>query len=91
MRAKTGTQQAESTKEQALQERVDRLVRRGMSEDAILRRLMRAGWAKSAIKSALKKASGKQTTRMLRWGLAIAVVVVLGYFAYPWIAGLFGS
>lgn len=91
MEIRTGSQQAKRTRQEVLQERVNRLTERGMSPQSIERRLSRTGWGKEAIRAALKNATGKQTARKVRWGLGVGVLAVIGYIVYPWIAGLFGS
>jgi predicted transcriptional regulator len=90
MHTKTGAQRTGGTVDSALQERVNRLAKKGLSKEAIERQLMRAGWGRAAIREALKEAENvTQFGRIVPKIIIGAVVLgVVAYFVYPWLAGI---
>ncbi|MFP3903506.1 MAG: hypothetical protein ACLFWB_04600 [Armatimonadota bacterium] len=91
MRMRSGMQQAGSAVDPALQERVNRLIRKGVSPASIERQLLRAGWGRHGIRAALDNAARKsRTTRIVSRTLIVGVLLVVAYFTYPLLAGLLG-
>ncbi len=89
MRMRTGIEEADGAVDPALQERVNRLIRKGVSPASIERQLLRAGWGRHGIRAALDNAARKnRTARIVSRTLIVGVLLVVAYFTYPLLAGL---
>ncbi|MFO7947046.1 MAG: hypothetical protein R6V19_09535 [Armatimonadota bacterium] len=89
MRMRTEIQEADRAVDPALQQRVKRLIRKGISPASIERQLMRAGWGRQAIRTALENAARKSRTwRLFSRMLVLGILLLIAYLAYPWLAGL---